>query len=177
MFSITRVPIPVNADGSVDAFRVTLNGVECLHLPARPAPFEESESDDDELVNDELHLQVHDDNSSFESHSEEEEDDSEDELNDSEDEFEDQHHSALYRNWLERHQSPPLHHRKRARLVESTFSDTCNICLETYKENDKIATLMPCAHVFHTTCIRAWETQQKHNILPCPCCRTQNDEQ
>jgi Ring finger domain len=42
----------------------------------------------------------------------------------------------------------------------------CSICIENFKENDKIKKLH-CGHCFHTNCINAWTV----NVLKCPNCR------
>lgn len=45
--------------------------------------------------------------------------------------------------------------------------DHCNICLEQYKEGISV-TKLPCKHLFHTECIKAWLCGEKIN---CPVCR------
>jgi hypothetical protein len=45
--------------------------------------------------------------------------------------------------------------------------DNCNICLEQYGA-DTTVTKLPCRHVFHTECIKAWLCGEKIN---CPVCR------
>ena len=45
--------------------------------------------------------------------------------------------------------------------------ETCPICLEEYKEKDKVATIQQCKHMFHEECISAWlETGN----FKCPLC-------
>jgi len=46
---------------------------------------------------------------------------------------------------------------------------SCTICLENYKENDKIRVL-PCKHGFHPDCIDPWLQQYNYK---CPLCRNE----
>lgn len=50
---------------------------------------------------------------------------------------------------------------------EQNDHDNCNICLEQYKEGVSV-TKLPCKHIFHTECIKAWLCGEKIN---CPVCR------
>ena len=43
----------------------------------------------------------------------------------------------------------------------------CSICLETYKETDKLVQLN-CNHIFHKDCIKTWVSLPSNN---CPLCR------
>lgn len=43
----------------------------------------------------------------------------------------------------------------------------CSICLEEYKNNDKIKKL-DCNHIFHSECVKIWLS----NKTTCPICRT-----
>jgi hypothetical protein len=45
--------------------------------------------------------------------------------------------------------------------------ENCNICLEQYVEGVSV-TKLPCKHLFHTECIKAWLCGEKIN---CPVCR------
>lgn len=47
--------------------------------------------------------------------------------------------------------------------------ETCSICLDTYKHNDRVGQLS-CGHTFHNDCVRTWLEHQK----TCPLCRAQN---
>lgn len=47
--------------------------------------------------------------------------------------------------------------------------ETCSICLDSYKRNDRVGQLS-CGHTFHNDCIRTWLEHQK----TCPLCRAQN---
>ncbi|CAL8086208.1 unnamed protein product [Calicophoron daubneyi] len=44
--------------------------------------------------------------------------------------------------------------------------DTCSVCLEDYKDRDKIR-ILPCHHVFHTLCIDPWLLRNRRR---CPVC-------
>ncbi|KAL3088503.1 hypothetical protein niasHS_009954 [Heterodera schachtii] len=50
-------------------------------------------------------------------------------------------------------------------------SDQCPICLEDYQSGDKVRTLRPCKHKFHSDCIGQWTKKQKR----CPSCRAPVD--
>jgi hypothetical protein len=52
------------------------------------------------------------------------------------------------------------------KLIEDEVNN-CNICMEQYEVNNNITTL-PCKHIFHKECIKAWLCQEKVN---CPICR------
>lgn len=45
----------------------------------------------------------------------------------------------------------------------------CSICIEPYKNNEKLLLLVPCTHKFHKKCIKPW----LHNNRTCPICRSQ----
>ena len=45
---------------------------------------------------------------------------------------------------------------------------TCIICLNDYKNGDKVSYLNTCHHLFHTKCINKWLTEFNHK---CPMCR------
>jgi hypothetical protein len=167
--TLLNIPRIIHADGSASAIRIILDGRECIRIPERRPALYDDEDEEELVVNgDSQHLGVN-----------ESDEDEEAQFDDNDDE------DDSWSSWSEDDEidiqatiaTCPNNVRKRARLVESTFSDTCNICLETYKEQDKITTMVPCAHVFHTECIRAWEVQQKTAKLPCPCCRSLNEEQ
>ncbi|MCO5558703.1 hypothetical protein L7F22_012289 [Adiantum nelumboides] len=48
------------------------------------------------------------------------------------------------------------------------FTTTCAICLEDYKQGERLRVL-PCGHEFHVTCIDQWLTTQR---CFCPVCKT-----
>ncbi|KAL3109391.1 hypothetical protein niasHT_015236 [Heterodera trifolii] len=50
-------------------------------------------------------------------------------------------------------------------------SDQCPICLEDYQSGEKVRTLRPCKHKFHSDCIGQWTKKQKR----CPSCRAPVD--
>ncbi|KAD3067956.1 hypothetical protein E3N88_35836 [Mikania micrantha] len=49
---------------------------------------------------------------------------------------------------------------------KSSEEDECAICLDEFKESEKIAHL-PCAHRFHCDCLLPW----LESTAQCPCCR------
>lgn len=51
--------------------------------------------------------------------------------------------------------------------LEQYSNKPCNICIETYKEDDEITFLL-CNHFFHTNCIQNWLCSEK---ISCPVCR------
>lgn len=51
---------------------------------------------------------------------------------------------------------------------DNQITQDCNICMDSYKEND-IITKLKCGHFFHTECIKTWLCQEK---ISCPICRT-----
>ena len=44
---------------------------------------------------------------------------------------------------------------------------TCAICMDTMKA----AKVLPCKHMFHVSCLRAWLHQSKTGVFTCPLCR------
>lgn len=44
----------------------------------------------------------------------------------------------------------------------------CNVCIESYKEGDKL-TRLPCQHIFHEECIKNWLCNEN---VKCPICRS-----
>jgi hypothetical protein len=52
-------------------------------------------------------------------------------------------------------------------LLNEYEGKDCNICIETYKKDDKIV-ILPCNHVFHNECIENWLCNEK---VTCPICR------
>jgi hypothetical protein len=53
-------------------------------------------------------------------------------------------------------------------MLKEYENKDCNICIESYKKDDKI-TILPCNHIFHDTCIENWLCNEK---VTCPICRT-----
>ena len=49
---------------------------------------------------------------------------------------------------------------------KDTIYNECPICLEYFRENDKLARLS-CDHVFHIDCIKQWISRESN----CPICR------
>ncbi|CAK8534465.1 unnamed protein product [Lathyrus sativus] len=50
---------------------------------------------------------------------------------------------------------------------KASEQEDCAVCLESFKIGEKLIPL-PCAHKFHSTCLRPWLENNSH----CPCCRT-----
>ena len=46
------------------------------------------------------------------------------------------------------------------------FSDTCAVCIESYRVND-VVRILPCKHQFHKTCIDQWLLEKR----TCPMCK------
>ena len=47
----------------------------------------------------------------------------------------------------------------------------CSICLNEDESAEEIVVRLPCAHVYHKSCIAAWLTKKNF----CPMCRTEFD--
>lgn len=47
-------------------------------------------------------------------------------------------------------------------------STICSICLEKYKNQYELVSVLFCTHMFHTDCIEKWFTKNK----VCPLCRS-----
>ncbi|KAL7542099.1 hypothetical protein ACHAXR_011520 [Thalassiosira sp. AJA248-18] len=57
---------------------------------------------------------------------------------------------------------------------ETSFSQTCAICLEQYQGGkDKVSwsKFQTCCHAFHHKCIHGWLAETKNRDGSCPCCR------
>jgi len=50
--------------------------------------------------------------------------------------------------------------------IEKDEDNRCVICYEAYESEDMV-TLLPCNHLYHTTCIKNWGTYKAE----CPTCR------
>ena len=65
-----------------------------------------------------------------------------------------------------------LNYKEYAKTKEaSNEKETCSICYAEYTDEDKVK-ILPCSHVFHTTCIAEWFAEN-HN---CPMCREASGE-
>lgn len=54
-------------------------------------------------------------------------------------------------------------------INQQDLTDTeCCICLELFKEKDKIS-ILPCYHFFHKECILKW-IKKNNYIMKCPYC-------
>lgn len=49
----------------------------------------------------------------------------------------------------------------------SDYQSMCAICLDTFREGDRINDARTCVHMFHTDCLLEW--LEMHDV--CPCCR------
>lgn len=56
---------------------------------------------------------------------------------------------------------------KRAKTNKKIISESCVICLETFENDTKDISTLPCGHQFHTKCITEWMLKSKK----CPLCR------
>eukprot|EP00931_Biecheleriopsis_adriatica_P073366 TRINITY_DN47664_c0_g1_i1.p1 TRINITY_DN47664_c0_g1~~TRINITY_DN47664_c0_g1_i1.p1 ORF type:complete len:226 (-),score=35.33 TRINITY_DN47664_c0_g1_i1:62-739(-) len=54
--------------------------------------------------------------------------------------------------------------------------ETCMICLDTFQKEELVGRL-PCNHVFHDHCFKAWEQHANHNQSICPLRCEQADDQ
>ena len=57
------------------------------------------------------------------------------------------------------------------KLANRTTDACCPICMEGYNQGQEV--LLSCSHMFHRTCLQAFEKFMK-NELSCPICRTKN---
>ena len=65
-------------------------------------------------------------------------------------------------------QLPSIKHTNiKKRKTERTEDNICSICMEHYDEDDTLS-LLPCAHKYHTDCIRPWFAQGEKS---CPHCK------
>ena len=66
-----------------------------------------------------------------------------------------------YKNW-------PSKRFKKADILENYCQDSCVICTDKFKSNNKIP-ILSCGHSFHWKCLGTWVTRT-HSI--CPICKT-----
>lgn len=57
-----------------------------------------------------------------------------------------------------------------AAVVVLRVDETCSVCCSTYVSTDRCASIAPCGHTFHETCLRDW--LQSGNNPACPLCGT-----
>lgn len=57
------------------------------------------------------------------------------------------------------------------KLANRTVDACCPICMEGYNQGQEV--VLSCSHMFHRTCLQAFEKFMK-NELSCPICRTKN---
>ncbi|NRA92440.1 MAG: hypothetical protein HRU26_07095, partial [Psychroserpens sp.] len=55
------------------------------------------------------------------------------------------------------------------RSIQMPNSESCSICLESFKETVDRVRILSCYHVFHSACIDSWLTSHSR----CPLCRQQ----
>jgi len=70
------------------------------------------------------------------------------------------------RNLLRPPSEPPLDVRLKPEDLEKYTNDPCGICLSKYNNQESIALVNPCNHIFHEECINAWRNQS----AKCPKC-------
>ena len=55
---------------------------------------------------------------------------------------------------------------KAVTVTRDQLGETCSICLEQYRNDEKVVNLK-CSHLFHKTCFQKWVM----NSVYCPLCR------